>query len=152
MFYFSGDVLLSFQLSYGGTVITPDDATIQIYSGDALINSGIPVLSGQYYNYVITVNDADILPDYYRSYRFLVTATYGGVPLVVNGYFVVHLSDYDNMDNTVVQLSNGNSEIFLSCADQTRQDCLNTPPVKPTIISVDMYKMNSAECDCVVKK
>lgn len=152
MFYFTGDILLSFQLKYNDVVITPDDALIYVYLGETVVSSGVPVLVGEYYNYVFTVQDSDILPNFYNSYRFMVTATYETQPVVVNGYFIVHVSDYDNLDNTAVLLSNQNSEIYMQCADQTRTQCLTSPPVKPEIISLDMYKMNSAACDCITKK
>jgi len=152
MFYFSGDVLLSFQLNYGNTIITPDDVTIDIYLNGVIINSGVPVRTGEYYNYVITINDADILPNFYNSYRFTVTAAYNGETIFVNGYFIVHLSDYPNYDNTVVLLSNEDSELYMPCEDLTREQCLTTPPVKPQVLSIEMYKMNSAACDCYDKK
>ena len=152
MFYFAGDLLLSFSISYNGVVITPDNPAIYIYLGDTIINSGEPVLIGQSYNYVVSILDADILPNYYNSYRFMVTAYSNGIPIVSNGYFIVHVNDYDNLDNAVVYLSNQNSEIIMQCADQTREQCLASPPVAPEILSIDMYRMNSSDCDCLVKK
>jgi len=148
MFYFSGDVLLSFQLVYGGEIITPSDVNIQIYEDDTVINSGNPVLSGTTYNYVVTIEDEDIAPAYYKEYRFLVSTVYNGETVFVNGYFIVHLSDYDNYDNSVVYLSNTDSEVYLSCADETREDCLTTPPVKPKILSLEIYRNSSSACDC----
>jgi hypothetical protein len=153
MFYFAGDILLSFQLNYEGSIITPADTSIEIFlENDTLINQGVPVLVGTYYNYVVTINNSDITPDYYNNYRFLVTAVHNGETIYVNGYFIVHVTDYNNFDNTAVFLSNSDSEIFMPCADQTREQCLASPPVTPQILSIDMYKMSSAACDCYTKK
>ena len=147
MFYFTGDVLLSFQLTYNGGVITPE-ASIQIYSGDTLIETGVPVLVGQYYNYVPNITDDDILPNYYSVYRFVVTAQYGLDNIISNGFFIVHVAEYDNLDNTTVFLSNQDSEIYLECKVLDREDCLSQPPVKPNIMSVEMFRSTNSSCDC----
>ena len=152
MFYFTGDVLLEFQVNFNGTVIIPDTIAITIYLGDTIVDTGTPVRIGSIYNFVFVVADNDILPNYYNAYRFVVSATYNGENIFANMDFIVHAADYDNMDNTVVLLSDGNSEIIMECKDKTLEECLSQPPVKPKIISVQTYAMSTNICDCVVKK
>ena len=152
MFYFTGDVLLEFQVNFNGSVIIPDTIAITIYSGDTIVDTGTPIRVGDVYNFVFVVSDNDILPNYYTAYRFVVLATYNNENIFANMDFIVHVADYDNMDNTVVLLSDGDSEIFMERKDKTLAECLSQPPVKPTIMSVELFRTTTNACDCVEKK
>jgi hypothetical protein len=152
MFYFTGDVVISFQLKDGDQIVIADSISIDVLYNNEVISTHTPILVNDVYQFMIHFDDTDIQPYLYRVYSFIIRAIEDTRSLVANGSFLVHMSQYDNMDPTEVYLSNEDSEIYMQCADQTREQCLTSPPVKPSVLSVELFKMTDATCDCTNKK
>jgi len=112
---------------------------------------GKPVLSGQVYHYAFSVVDADISPQLYNVYSFVVETFDAGLSLIANGSFIVHISEYDNLDSTELYLSNDSSEIFLAPTIKTYEECLVAQPAKPKIIALETFKQTGTGCDCLTR-